>query len=159
MSWTSIYSTFLCWTSTVLAQEKGAAPEAAAPAGGAPAAGGGAPAGGGGGGGFGQFLIPIILMFVVFWFLMIAPERRKQKARQAMLSHLKKGDQVITSGGAIGRLMKDLKAEDREVLLQVDRDNDVRMRFLRSAIVDLVPEGGPAADAKVRAAAAKESAK
>ena len=89
-------------------------------------------------------LLPILLMFAVVWFLMIAPERRKQKARQAMIRNVKKGDQVVTAAGIVGKVVKDVKQEDREVILQVDRDNDVRMRFLKSAIQDVIPEGTPA---------------
>ena len=50
------------------------------------------------GGGIGQFL-PIILLFVGMWFLIIAPQRKRQKAHEKMLSELKTGDEVITSGG------------------------------------------------------------
>ena len=56
-----------------------------------------------GGGGLGQFL-PIILLFVGMWFLIIAPQRKRQKAHDQMLSELKSGDEIITSGGVYGTI-------------------------------------------------------
>ena len=55
------------------------------------------------GGGLGQFL-PIILLFVGMWFLIIAPQRKRQKAHEQMLSELKTGDEVVTSGGIYGTI-------------------------------------------------------
>ena len=55
------------------------------------------------GGGIGQFL-PIILLFVGMWFLIIAPQRKRQKAHDQMLSELKTGDEIITSGGIYGTI-------------------------------------------------------
>ena len=57
------------------------------------------------GGGIGQFL-PIILLFVGMWFLIIAPQRKRQKAHDKMLSELSKGDAIITSGGIHGTITK-----------------------------------------------------
>jgi len=55
------------------------------------------------GGGFAQFL-PIILLFVGMWFLIIAPQRKRQKAHDKMLSELKTGDEIVTSGGLYGTI-------------------------------------------------------
>jgi len=55
------------------------------------------------GGGLGQFL-PIILLFVGMWFLIIAPQRKRQKAHEKMLSELKTGDEIVTSGGIYGTI-------------------------------------------------------
>lgn len=55
------------------------------------------------GGGIGQFL-PIILLFVGMWFLIIAPQRKRQKAHDQMLSELKSGDEIVTSGGIYGTI-------------------------------------------------------
>lgn len=62
--------------------------------------------GGGGGEGAGGFtgFIPIILMFVIFYFLLIRPQQKKQKEQRNMVSNLKKGDRIITSGGLHGRI-------------------------------------------------------
>jgi preprotein translocase subunit YajC len=58
---------------------------------------------GSGGGGFQQFL-PIILLFVGMWFLIIAPQRKRQKAHDKMLTELQTGDEIITSGGVYGTI-------------------------------------------------------
>ena len=60
-------------------------------------------AGGEGAGGFTGF-IPLILMFVIFYFLLIRPQQKKTKEHRAMISDLKKGDRIITSGGLHGRI-------------------------------------------------------
>jgi preprotein translocase subunit YajC len=65
--------------------------------------GGGAGAEGGQGAGFGAF-IPIILMFVIFYFLLIRPQQKKAKQHKEMLSAIKKGDRIITSGGIHGEV-------------------------------------------------------
>lgn len=61
--------------------------------------------GGAGGqtGGFGAF-VPLILMFVIFYFLLIRPQQKKAKEHQEMINNLKKGDRVLTSGGLHGRV-------------------------------------------------------
>ncbi len=132
--------------------QPGATQPAAQPGGqppGDPAAGGG-----GGGGGFGGMLMPLVLCFAVLYFLMIRPQRQKEKARLEMLKQVKKGDQVITTAGIVGKVVR---ADERELLIQVDKENDVRMRFLRSAIHEVIPEGAPAAAATPAEAPAKES--
>ncbi|MCP4716675.1 MAG: preprotein translocase subunit YajC [Deltaproteobacteria bacterium] len=58
---------------------------------------------GGQGGGFG-FLVPFILIFIIFYFLMIRPQQSQAKKRQEMLNDLKRDDQVITSGGIYGKI-------------------------------------------------------
>lgn len=62
-------------------------------------------ASGGGADMFVQF-IPLILMFVVFYFLLIRPQQKKAKAHKAMLAALKKGDYVLTSAGLLGRILE-----------------------------------------------------
>jgi len=59
--------------------------------------------GAGQGGGFGA-LVPLILMFVIFYFLLIRPQQKKQKEHRKMVENLKKGDRVVTSGGLYGRI-------------------------------------------------------
>ena len=65
---------------------------------------GGLPGGGGQGGGFTAF-IPLVLMFVVFYFLLIRPQQKKQRDIKEMLSSLKTGDQIVTSGGLYGTII------------------------------------------------------
>ena len=70
-----------------------------------------------GGGGFAQFL-PIILLFVGMWFLIIAPQRKRQKAHDTMLSELQTGDEIVTSGGVYGTITN--VKEDRFVVRIAD---------------------------------------
>jgi preprotein translocase subunit YajC len=101
--------------------------------------------GAGGNGAFMQ-LAPLILIFGVFWFLVIRPQSKKAKVHQQMLSELKKGDDVITQGGIIGRITG---LKDDEVTLQVQEG--VRLRVLRSAVT------GPKKVAEVAKADVKAS--
>lgn len=91
------------------------------------------PAAGEGGemGMFAQF-IPLILMFVIFWFLLIRPQQKRAKAHKQMLSELKRGDNVVTSSGIIGRIME---INDDEVLLE---SGDSKFRVTRGAIGGLL---------------------
>ena len=73
--------------------------------------------------------LPLILIFAVFYFLIMRPQAKKQKELQRMLSEIKKGDDVVTSGGIIGRVTG---VKDTELVLQVQEG--VRLRVLRSAI-------------------------
>lgn len=87
-------------------------------------------------GGLLQFL-PMIFIFVIFYFLLIAPMRKKQKRTQEMLSKLKKGDEVITGGGIFGRVAA-LDEARGFVVLQV-ADN-VKIKVARTAIAGLASE-------------------
>jgi preprotein translocase subunit YajC len=82
------------------------------------------------GGQLGGLLVPMILVFGVMYFLVMRPQMKKQKETQKMLSELKKGDDVVTTGGIIGRISG---MKDEEVTLQIQEG--VRVRILRSAIV------------------------
>ncbi|WP_291436467.1 preprotein translocase subunit YajC [Desulfovibrio sp.] len=82
-----------------------------------------------------QFL-PLILMFVIFWFLLIRPQQKRAKAHKQMLSELKRGDHVLTSSGLIGRI---LEIDDEQVLLE---SGDAKLRISRAAIGGLLPAKG-----------------
>jgi preprotein translocase subunit YajC len=82
------------------------------------------------GGGLIQFL-PMIFIFVVFYFLLIAPMRKKQKRQQLMLSQLKRGDEVVTASGILGRITA-LDEASGIVVLQIS--DNVKIKVLRSAI-------------------------
>jgi preprotein translocase subunit YajC len=84
---------------------------------------------------FGGMMIPMLVIFGIFYFVMIGPERKARKKREAMLAEMKKGDQVVTSSGLHGTIAN--LAED-VVTLQVDEG--VRLRFSRSAIQTIVPK-------------------
>lgn len=78
-----------------------------------------------------QFL-PLILMFVIFWFLLIRPQQKRAKAHKQMLSELKRGDNVVTSSGIIGKI---LEIDDEQVLLE---SADSKLRISRAAIGGIV---------------------
>lgn len=87
-------------------------------------------------GGLLQFA-PMIFIFVIFYFLLIAPMRKKQKKTQEMLTKLKKGDEVVTSGGLFGRIAA-LDEERGFVVLEIS--TNVKVKVLRSAIAGLSGE-------------------
>jgi preprotein translocase subunit YajC len=84
-------------------------------------------------------LIPIFLVFGIFYFLLLAPMRKRQKALQKMVSELKRGDRVVTNGGLLGEIAA---VEDRLVHLKLS--DNVKVRVLKSAIAGL--EGSPEAE-------------
>ena len=86
--------------------------------------------------------IPLVLIFVIFWFLLIRPQSKKLKEHRAQLAAIKKGDRVVTGGGLIGRVTK---ADDHE--LEVEIAPSVKVRALRSTIAQVIdPKAGPAND-------------
>jgi preprotein translocase subunit YajC len=88
-------------------------------------------------------LIAMAFIFAIFYFLLIAPMRKKQKATADMIAKLKKGDEVITSGGVFGRITA--VDEDRGFVVLQIADN-VKIKVLRTAIAG--PAGEPEAVAK-----------
>lgn len=102
------------------------------------------------GGGIWGMILPFVLMFVVFYFLLIRPQQKKQKTRASMLNQLKKGDKVVTIGGLHGTIME---ITDDVVVLRV---NDVtKLTFDRSAINAI--ESSKTEETKETKEAAKES--
>jgi preprotein translocase subunit YajC len=93
---------------------------------------GGLPGGGGGAGGLGSFL-PLILMFVVFYFLLIWPQQKKAKAHRQVLSNLKKGDEIVTSGGLYGTITG---ITDTVITLEIAEK--VRIKVARSSIAGVI---------------------
>ena len=84
-----------------------------------------------------NMLVPMGLIFVVFYFMLIRPQQKKERERQDWLKSLKKGDEVVTSGGVIGKISG---LQDQVVVLEVQEK--VRMKFLRSHITGKAP-GAP----------------
>jgi preprotein translocase subunit YajC len=82
----------------------------------------------GGGGALGQF-VPLIAIFAIFYFLVLRPQSKKAKEHQKMLSELKKGDEVVTTGGIIGKISG---LTDTELVLQVQEG--VRLRVTRASV-------------------------
>ncbi|OUW95127.1 MAG: preprotein translocase subunit YajC [Pelagibacteraceae bacterium TMED237] len=81
---------------------------------------------------FGTFL-PLILIFAVFYFLLIRPQQRKVKQHKEMLSNLKRGDKIITSGGIIGTINK--VADNRELTVEVSEN--VQIKIAPGMVADL----------------------
>ncbi len=73
---------------------------------------------------FGTFL-PLILIFAVFYFLLIRPQQRKVKQHKEMLSNLKRGDKIITSGGIIGTINK--VSDNRELTVEVSENVEIKI--------------------------------
>ena len=88
-----------------------------------------AQSGSGGASSMTNMLFPLILMFVIFYFLLIRPQQKKQRQHQDMLKNLRKGDKVITSGGLYGVV---IKVTDKDVVLEVA--DKVNLRFTLGAI-------------------------
>ena len=87
-----------------------------------------------------QFL-PLVLIFVVFYFLLIRPQQRKAKDHKAMLDALRRGDRVVTGGGIIGTVARVENPEE----VTVDIADGVRVRVLRSTISSVLAKPDPAA--------------
>lgn len=87
----------------------------------------------------GQF-IPLILIFAIMWFLLIRPQQKKMKEHQAMVAALRRGDQVITQGGLIGKVSK--VKDDGE--LEVEIADGVRVRVVRGTISQVLNKTEPA---------------
>jgi preprotein translocase subunit YajC len=86
-------------------------------------------------GGLGSML-PLILMFVVLYFVMIRPQMKRQKEHKAMIDALAKGDEVVTSGGMLGRVSK-----MGETYLHIEVASGVELQVQRSAVVQVLPKG------------------
>jgi preprotein translocase subunit YajC len=87
-----------------------------------------------------QFL-PLVLIFVVFYFLLIRPQQRKAKDQKSMLDALRRGDRVVTGGGIIGTVSRVENPEE----VTVDIADGVRVRVLRSTISSVLAKPDPAA--------------
>ena len=87
-----------------------------------------------------QFL-PIVGMIAIFWFLLIRPQMKRQKQHQAKIAAVKKGDQVVTAGGLVGKVTK---VDDQYAEIEIAQG--VRVKAVKATIGDIVPPGGPAAN-------------
>ncbi|MCX7170565.1 MAG: preprotein translocase subunit YajC [Proteobacteria bacterium] len=85
-------------------------------------------------------LLPIILMFVVLWFLMIRPQMKKAKEQKTMVEALAKGDEVLTQGGIAGRITK---VGENYLTLEVStlKDSPIEIIVQKNAVATLLPKG------------------
>ncbi|MDW4548452.1 preprotein translocase subunit YajC [Defluviimonas sp. D31] len=97
-------------------------------------------AGGGGAAGLAQFL-PLILIFAIMYFLLIRPQQKKLKEHKAMVEALRRGDQIVTQGGIIGKVAK--VKDDGE--LEVEIAEGVKVRIVRATVTQVLSKTEPAA--------------
>ena len=83
-----------------------------------------------------QFL-PIIGMIAIFWFLLIRPQMRQQKEHREKIASVKKGDQVVTAGGIVGKVAR---VDDDYADIEIAQG--VKVKVVKSTIGDIVPKGG-----------------
>ena len=81
-------------------------------------------------------MLPLLLMFVVLYFVMIRPQMKKQKEHKAMIDALAKGDEIITAGGFLGKVSK-----LGDSFLNIEIANGVEVQMQRSAVVQVLPKG------------------
>jgi len=81
-------------------------------------------------------LLPLVLMFVVLYFVMIRPQMKRQKEHKAMVEALAKGDEVVTAGGLLGKVSK-----VGDTYLGVELADGVEVQLQRTAVVQVLPKG------------------
>jgi preprotein translocase subunit YajC len=81
-------------------------------------------------------MLPLVLMFVVLYFVMIRPQMKRQKEARAMIEALAKGDEVATSGGMLGKI-----TQLGEQYLTVEIAKGVEVQIQRSAVIQVLPKG------------------
>lgn len=81
-------------------------------------------------------MLPLVLMFVVLYFIMIRPQMKRQKEHKAMVSALAKGDEVVTAGGLLGKVTK-----LNESFVHLEVAGGVEIQVQRSAVVQVLPKG------------------
>jgi len=77
--------------------------------------------------------VPLILIFIIFYFLLIRPQQKKAKEHKILLDSIKKGDQILTSGGMIGKV---IKADVDELTVEIS--SKVNVRIFRSTVSDVL---------------------
>ncbi len=101
-----------------------------------------------------QFL-PLVLIFVVFYFLLIRPQQKKQKDQRTMLDALRRGDRVVTGGGILGTVSKVVSPEE----VEIDIAPGVRVKVLRSTIASVLAKPDPTAAREAAKEKEKEGAR
>jgi preprotein translocase subunit YajC len=81
-------------------------------------------------------ILPIVLMFVVLYFIMIRPQMKRQKEHKAMIEAIAKGDEVVTAGGLLGKVSK-----LGETYIHLEVANGVELQVQRTAVVQVLPKG------------------
>jgi len=89
-------------------------------------------------------ILPFILIFVIMYFLILRPQRRQMKTREAMLGNIRRNDTIVTGGGIVGKVTKVI--DDHE--LEVEISKGIKIRTVRSLVADVRVKGEPVAAAK-----------
>tara|TARA_Y100000588_G_scaffold93595_1_gene101302 strand:- start:138 stop:575 length:438 start_codon:yes stop_codon:yes gene_type:complete len=99
-----------------------------------------------GGGGFGgmESLLPLVLIFVVFYFLLIRPQQKKAKVHREMLGNLRRGDRIVTNGGLVGNVTR--VPNDTELIVEIA--DGVKVRIMRAMIAESMAKSGPVSSSK-----------
>ncbi|MCB1386136.1 MAG: preprotein translocase subunit YajC [Nitratireductor sp.] len=85
-------------------------------------------------------ILPFVLMFVIFYFLLIRPQRQQMKQRDEMLKNIRRNDTIVTGGGVVGKVTKVI--DDHEVEVEIAKD--VKVRVMRNLVADVRVKGEPA---------------
>jgi len=93
-----------------------------------------------------EFLLPLALIFVVFYFLLIRPQQKKAKDHRSMVDKVRRGDKVVTAGGLVGKVIKvtDIEGEIPRVTIEIDPDKGVRVEVVRATLADVLSKPEPA---------------
>lgn len=94
----------------------------------------------GGGGDLFMSILPFVLMFVIFYFLLIRPQRKQMQERKEMLANIRRNDTIVTGGGVVGKITKVI--DDNEVEVEIAKD--VKVRVMRNLVADVRVKGEPA---------------
>lgn len=81
-------------------------------------------------------MLPLVLIFVIFWFLLIRPQQKRMKEHRAMIDAVKKGDGVVTGGGIVGKV---IKVEDQ--IVEVEIAQGVKIKVVKGTLTDITPNG------------------
>ena len=90
----------------------------------------------GAGGVLGSMLVPMVLVFGIMYFLIIRPQQKQAKTHKAMIEALRRGDQVVTQGGIVGKVTR-----LSEGFLHIEIASGVEVQMQRSAVVQVLPKG------------------
>jgi preprotein translocase subunit YajC len=88
-----------------------------------------------------SFLVPLVIMAVIFYFLLIRPQQQRLKQHKAMIEAVKRGDTVVTSGGLVGKVTK--VKDDGEVMVEIAEN--VQVRVLKATLSDVRAKGAESA--------------
>ena len=83
-----------------------------------------------------EALLPFIILFVIFYFLLIRPQQKRAKEHKQMVANISKGDEVVTNGGLLGKIVE---VGDNFIELEVNENNKVKVQ--RQMIANVVPKG------------------